>query len=325
MNKCLKYIISIFIINLLIIGFIYKKNKQELYTSNLFYMDTYINIKFYSNNNKKALNALKQAESLYETYHNLTDRYNSSSELYLVNNTFSELEIDERLYDLIEYSKNWYFKSNGLFNINMGSAIDVWKKYRDSGIGIPNKEELNVNIDIDSFTLLENNIILNKDANIDLGGIVKGYVTKLVGDTFDKLGIEDYIINAGGNVLVGKKTKGKYKIGIESPINTGEIYQVVKGNNISVVTSGSYERFYEYEGKLYHHIINPNTLYPSEYMKSVTVVCEDSALADILSTVLFLMPIEDGKNYLKQFENVEAIWFDNNNNIIKSEGFSKYE
>jgi len=60
-------------------------------------------------------------------------------------------------------------------------------------------------------------------------------------------------------------------------------------------------------------------------MKSVTVVCEDSALADILSTTLFLMPIEDGKNYLKQFENVEAVWFDNNNNIIKSEGFNKYE
>ncbi|MBE6144274.1 MAG: FAD:protein FMN transferase [Firmicutes bacterium] len=325
MNKCLKYIISIFIINLLIIGFIYKKNKQELYTTNLFYMDTYINIKFYSNNEKNAIKALEEAENLYETYHNLTDRYNSSSELYLVNHTFSELEIDERLYNLIDYSKNWHSKSNGLFNINMGDVIDIWKKYRDSGTGIPTKEELKVNIDINSFTLLENNTILNKNANIDLGGIVKGYVTNLVGEAFSKLGIEDYIINAGGNVLVGKKAKGKYKIGIESPINTGEIYQVVTGNNISVVTSGSYERFYEYNGKMYHHIINPNTLYPSGFMKSVTVVCEDSALADILSTTLFLMPIEDGKNYLKQFENVEAVWFDNNNNIIKSEGFNKYE
>lgn len=326
MKKYLKYIVCLVLIDLLAIVFIYQKNKKVEYTSNLFYMDTYINIKIYSNNKSLSKKALDEAKNLFETYHNLTDRYNSLSELYLLNHTNSELEVDERLYKLIDYAYSWYFKSNQLFNINMGSVIDVWKKYRDNKNGIPKKDELNYDININNIVLLDNNVILNRNANIDLGGIVKGYVTKLVGEKFDKLGIKDYIINAGGNVLVGKKdNKEKYKIGIESPLKDGNIYEIVKGNNISVVTSGSYERFYEYDNKLYHHIINPKTLYPSNYMKSVTVISEDSAMADILSTTLFLMPINEGLEYLKKFDDVEAIWFDNDNNVIKSEGFSKYE
>lgn len=324
--KYLKYIIPLTIISILIIVFVALKNKEVKYNSNLFYMDTYISINISSNNKKIAKQALEEAENLFEIYHNLTDRYDSNSELYLLNNTNGEVEVDERLYDLIRYSIDWYYKSNHLFNINMGSVIDVWKKYRENQSGIPTKQELDKNIDIDNIVLLDNNTILNKGANIDLGGIVKGYTTKLVGEKFKKLGINNYIINAGGNVLVGKKSnQEKYKIGIESPLKDGTIYQVVKGNNISVVTSGSYERFYEYEGEIYHHIINPKTLYPSNYMKSVTVVCKDSSMADILSTTLFLMPIEDGKKYIEEFEDVQAIWFDNDDNIIKSEGFSKYE
>ena len=325
MRKYLKYIIGIILIILSIIIYICCNNQNKIYSKNLFYMDTYINIKINSNNKEKVEEAFLEAEKLFETYHNLTDRYNSESNLYLFNHTNGKVNVDSRLYDLINYAYSWYFKSNGLFNINMGNVIDIWKQYRDSGNGIPTKDKLDVNIDINNIKLLDNNTILNNGANIDLGGVTKGYVTKLVGEKFEKLGITDYIINAGGNVLVGNKKSGEYKIGIESPLKDGSIYQIVKGNNISVVTSGSYERFYEYEGKLYHHIINPNTLYPSDYMKSVTIISEDSALADILSTTLFLMPIEAGIEYLKDFDNVEAIWYSNENEIIKSEGFSKYE
>lgn len=327
MQKYLKYILVLIIISFLIVGYIYQKNIVKEYNSNLFYMDTYINIKVFSSDKVLAHRALEEADDLFKFYHNLTDRYNENSELYLLNHTDGKLEVDTKLYNLIEYAYNWYPKSQKLFNINMGSVIDIWKKYREHNLGIPKLEELRqTDTDMNDLVLLKNNVILSKHINLDLGGIVKGYVTKLVGEKFDNLGINDYIINAGGNVLVGKKhTNDLYKIGIESPLKDGSIYQVVKGEKISVVTSGSYERYYEYDGKLYHHIINPNTLYPSDYMKSVTVICKDSAQADILSTTLFLMPIDEGKAYLKKFNDVEAIWFDNNNNIVKSEGFSKYE
>lgn len=324
--KYIKYLICLVLVNTCLLIFIINKNMVKEYSVNLFYMDTYINIKINSSNKKKALEGLDKAEDIFRVYHNLTDRYSSSSELYLVNHTSGEVEVDERLYNLIKYAYEWYEKTNGLFNINMGDIIDVWKKYRDKGEGIPTSEELqNVNINIDNIKLLGNNTILNNGGNIDLGGIVKGYATKIVGEEFEKLGINDYIINAGGNVLVGRKSSDVYKIGIESPLKDNSIYKVVKGEKISVVTSGSYERFYEYEGKLYHHIINPYTLYPSDFCKSVTVISSDSALADLLSTTLFLMSVEDGQEFLKDFDGVEAIWFVSENEIIKTEGFSKYE
>jgi len=322
MKRYFKYIICVLI---LIVFLIITINSNKEYSKNLFYMDTYINIKINCNNKFKAEKALKEAEILFEDYHNLTNRYDNNSELYLLNNHEGEMKISEKLYELISYAYSWYSKTNGLFNINIGEVTDAWKKYRNERSGIPTEEQLDVNVDINNIELLGNNTVLNKGANIDLGGIVKGYVTKLVGVRFKELGIEDFIINAGGNVLVGRKNNSSYKIGIESPLKDGNIYQIVRGNNISVVTSGSYERFYEYGGKLYHHIINPYTLYPSEYMKSVTVISDDSALADILSTTLFLMPIEEGIEYLRNYSNVEAIWYSNDDNIIKSEGFNKYE
>ena len=113
-----------------------------------------------------------------------------------------------------------------------------------------------------------------------------------------------------------KKNNSNYKIGIEDPNNKNDIFKVLKGNNISVVTSGGYERYYEYEDKKYHHIISPKTLYPTDYMKSVTIITKDSALADMLSTYLFLIDIEDGKDYINKLENVEAIWYTNDDKIV---------
>ena len=94
---------------------------------------------------------------------------------------------------------------------------------------------------------------------------------------------------------------------------------------MSVVTSGGYARYYEYNGKRYHHIINPKTQFPPEYSKSVTVITEDSSLGDILSTILFLMPIEEGQEFISEFENVDVIWYTNENKIVTTKGIKKYE
>ena len=152
-----------------------------------------------------------------------------------------------------------------------------------------------------------------------MGAITKGYVTEKVGKYLEDNGINYYLINAGGNVKVGKSNKGYYNIGIASPISD-ETFEIVKDENISVVTSGGYERFYEYDGVKYHHIINPNTKYPADYMKSVTVIGKDSGLCDILSTTLFLMDIDEGKEFIKDYD-VKVIWFTNDDEIIKSDNY----
>ena len=170
---------------------------------------------------------------------------------------------------------------------------------------------------------MENDKILNDKVNIDLGAIVKGYVTEKAGNYLENIGIDYYLINAGGNVKAGKSNKGYYNIGIASPINQNETFEIVKGENISVVTSGGYERFYEYEGVLYHHIIDPNTKYPANNTKSVTVIGKNSGVCDALSTIIFLMDVDEGKEFIKDYD-VDVIWFTNDNEIIKSDGF-RYE
>lgn len=291
--------------------------KNNEFSKNIFYMDTLINIKVYNINEKKANEAFANVESIYKKYHEITNFYDENSELYKINNTNYEVNISNELKDLIDLGLTWYNKSNGLFNINIGLLSKTWHDFRETKI-FPNK--LDYDIDISNVKL--NGNAIKGNFNIDLGGIVKGYVTEMAGNYLESVGIDHYIINAGGNVKVGKSNKGYYNIGISSP-EKNEVFYIIKDEDISVVTSGGYERFYEYEGVLYHHIIDPKTKYPANYMKSVTVIGDDSSLCDLLSTTLFLMSVEEGIDFIKDYD-VSAIWYTNNNEIIKSEGF-KYE
>ena len=294
---------------------------DKYYSKNLFYMDTIINIKLYNINEKKANEAFNKIEEIYKKYEAITNFYNKDSELYKINNTTNEVVISNELKELINLGLNWYEKSDGLLNINIGSVTEKWHDFRNELVNFPTKQELDVlNIDINNINLNDN--VISGNFKIDLGSFVKGFVTEHAGNYLESIGIDYYIINAGGNVKVGKSNKGYYSIGVKSPI-ANETFTIIKDENISVVTSGGTERFYEYEGVSYHHIIDPSTKYPANYMKSVTVIGKDSTLCDILSTTLFLMPIDIGQEFIKDYD-VDVIWFTLNNEIIKSEGF-KYE
>lgn len=326
MKKFFCFIVLMII--LFIIYFIFS-DKLDLYSKDLFYMDTYINVKFYSDNKNRANEIMAGIDDIYREYHELTDRYNSYdgvNNIYYINHNDSnesEIVLDSRLYDMIEYAYD-FGKSNSLFDINMGGVIDVWKKYRDKGEGIPSYDELKKANKRHDIVLLGDNKIKNNHPNIDLGGVSKGYTTEIVSKYLKENGIKYFLINAGGNVSVGEAyKKDSYKIGIQNPDGNGVI-GVIKGTNISVVTSGGYERNYVYEGHVYHHIIDPNTLYPAEFMKSVTVISSDSGLSDMLSTTLFLMDVDDALDFLDDYD-AEAIFVMNDNSIVKSEGFSKYE
>lgn len=290
-------------------------NNQEYYSKNLFYMDTVINIKIYSNNKRKVEQAFQEIENLYQKYEQITNFYDENSELSKLNQDINT-NISDELWQLIKIGADWYDKSNGLLNINIGNLTKLWHDFRENPQELPDVSDIKINnLNID------NNKITNEKVSIDLGSIAKGYVTELAGNYLENNGLEYYIINAGGNVKVGKSHKGYYNIGIASPINQNETFEIIKGENISAVTSGGYERFIEYDGNLYHHIIDPNTKYPANFVKSVTVIGKDSKTCDALSTILFLMDVEAGKEFIKDYD-VDVIWFTNDNEIIKSDGFS---
>lgn len=327
MKKILKFLLLILLILIIIYFLIIKKPIQE-FSKNYFYMDTYIVVKIYSKNEKTANRVLDNIDKIYSEYHQLTDRYNSyegiNNVYYLNNNQTNQeyIEIDKRLYDIIKYGKNWYSKTNNLLNINMGNILDIWKKYRDNKEGVPTIEELtSVKLFTPDDIILKNNKIKNNKLNLDLGALAKGYTTQVVADYIEEKGFDKYLINAGGNVIVGNHYNNEaYKIGLEDPNNKNNIYKVIKANNKSVVTSGGYERFYEYDNKKYNHIIDPKTLYPADYMKSVTVITENSKLGEILSTYLFLIPVDEGQKIINEMDNVEAIWFTNDFNILFTDG-----
>ena len=286
--------------------------KQE-YSKNLFYMDTIINVKLYNISESEANEAFAEIENIYQKYEQLTNFYDENSELSKLNNDVN-YEISDDIMELIKIGYEWDIKTNGLLNINIGNLTKVWHDFRENPIELPNVDNIKI-----EHLKLEDDKILNDKVSIDLGAITKGYVTEKVGNYLEENGINYYLINAGGNVKVGKSNKGYYNIGIASPISD-ETFEIVKDENISVVTSGGYERFYEYDGVMYHHIIDPNTKYPANYMKSVTVIGEDSGLCDILSTTLFLMDIDKGKEFIKDYD-VKVIWFTNDNEIIKSDNY----
>ena len=286
--------------------------KQE-YSKNLFYMDTIINVKLYNISESEANEAFAEIETIYQKYEQLTNFYDENSELSKLNNDVN-YEISDDIMELIKIGYEWDIKTNGLLNINIGNLTKVWHDFRENPIELPDVDNIKI-----EHLKLEDNKILNDKVSIDLGAITKGYVTEKVGNYLEENGINYYLINAGGNVKVGKSNKGYYNIGIASPISD-ETFEIVKDENISVVTSGGYERFYEYDGVMYHHIIDPNTKYPANYMKSVTVIGEDSGLCDILSTTLFLMDIDKGKEFIKDYD-VKVIWFTNDNEIIKSDNY----
>jgi len=322
-------------LTILLYMFIYNVDIKE-HSKSFFYMDTYINVKIYSNNTRKVNEAMLEVDKIYEKYHKLTNRYDSYpniTNIYYINNNLGmneKIKIEKELYNIIDYAIDAYYESNGLFNIALGNAIDVWRSYRIQGHGVPTYSELsNIgSLSIDDIILHDDYMIeIDSNVKIDLGAISKGYTTEIVGNYLESVGLDKYIINAGGSVKVGNHYDNeKYKIGIKDPQKGGnEIFKVVNGNNISVVTSGSYERYYEYNNEVYHHIIDPKTLYPPRNFLAVTVISKDSKMADILSTVVFLMPFDEGKEYIDSLINVEAIWYKNNGQIHYSEGFNIYE
>lgn len=327
-----KLVAILFVI--IVIGVItIKYLKEEKISKNFFYMDTYINIKLYTNKNKSE-KLLKEVEKMYQKYNNYCDKYNQYEDIinvYYLNEILpnnKEIELNSELSEIIKYSLEYYDKTNGKFNIAIANVSDIWKKYMKEKVKVPTKQELlnSGSINIKDITLKNNTYMKNNSVKIDLGGICKGYATEKVGEFLETEKVYKYLINAGGNVKVGQKYKNdKYIIGIQDPLNNSSIFTKIKVENNSVVTSGYYQRYYEVNGVRYHHIIDPDTLFPSNNSKSVTVISNNSAYADIMSTYLFLLDKESALKIVNNDPNLEAIIYASENDILKSNGIKQYE
>ena len=319
-NNCM--LISVFLILLGTMIMFFKAEELDIkqltlkkYTRSFEYLDTTISVDIYSRSKKEVDKAFEDIEEIYQEYDELTSREEGSVLYNIHHNTSSDkyIKIDSKLYDMLEYGLTWYDESDGLLNINIGDLSDIWSKYRKDSSGIPTKEELNsVDIDITDIVLVKNNQIENNNPNIDLDMIKKGYVTEKVGQYLEANGIEIYLINTGGIIKSGDcyKEDGKYLVGIASPFigDDNELLTSINLNDNAVSSVGSYYSYYEYKGKNYSNLISPITKHPAENMVGVTVITESSADAEALSYILFLMTIPDGQEFIKKYDDTEAMW-----------------
>lgn len=322
-------------------------NKKEKFTSSfLDLFDTASTILAYDDS-QEAFDAhmeqfhdrLAEYDKLYDIYHS----YEGMENLCTVNQKAKDapVKVDERILDLLEYCRYVYDLSEGKTNACFGSVLRLWHYSRDDAgnnpeeAALPDRTALQNAAEHTSFDSLvidkEKSTVYFSDPELklDVGAIAKGYAVREMTDWAKENLWTAAAISIGGNVSAFgfKNDDGKtmWNIGIENPDTTSDDYLLnVKITDLSVVTSGDYQRYFVVDGKKYCHIINPDTLMPAEYVASVSVICKDSALGDALSTTLFNMPIEEGKTLVEGLDGVEAVWVDKEYNKSFSSGFEKY-
>lgn len=275
-------------------------------------------------------------------YHKLYDIYNNyegMNNLKTVNDNAGKapVKVDKRIIDLVEFSKDWYRKTDGKVNIAFGAVLSIWHDYREKGIDDPENaklppveklKEANRHTDINKVIVNEKDSTIyleDPEMSLDVGAVAKGYSTEMVSRIAEENGFTSGLISVGGNVrALGSKIDGQpWNVGIQNPDLTSEQKEIkiVNARDSSVVTSGIYERYYTVDGKNYHHIIDPNTLFPSTYFKSVTILCKDSGMADALSTAVFNMPFKEGLQFIESLPDTEAMWIMGDGELKYSDHF----
>ena len=293
---------------------------EEPVSKTVFAMDTVMTI---SACGEDAEIALKEAEKEIFRLDKLLRRKDENSEVYKINQGTSEVsaETSQVIKEALEICK----KTDGAFDISIASLMDLWgfyeKKYR-----VPSEEELVEKLSetgYENITVDGNTVAVSNGAQIDLGGIAKGYLSDKIKEIFGKYNIDYGLISLGGNVVTyGKKPTGdKWKVAIQDPDDESSYSGVLSVEEKAVVTSGGYQRFFEENGVKYHHILDPKTGCPAKSgVKSVTIVCDSGTSADGLSTAMFVMGVEKGAEYWRENGGFEAVFITENDEIFITKG-----
>ncbi|MBE6650708.1 MAG: FAD:protein FMN transferase [Ruminococcaceae bacterium] len=283
------------------------------------YFDTVISVEGYFDSEEDFNKACGIVTTTLREYDSLFDIYDDG-ELKKLNEE-RELVSSPELVRAIEFGVEAYNVTNGYCNIAMGNTLSLWHDARESDSPylptLISLQEAQRHSDISNVKTDGERITLDGETLIDMGAVAKGFVSDVLRQRLTDAGFDNMYVNLGGNVVVlGNKDGNGWNVGIRDPLNESGIADAVNVNDACLVTSGSYQRFFEYNGKKYHHIISPDTLYPSDRYLSVTVLYENGAWADVLSTALFNMSIDDGKEVLEKFDNIGVMWITSDNEYI---------
>ena len=278
---------------------------------------------------------MHEYHELFDIYHT----YEGINNIKTINDAAGKepVKVNQELINLLKTGVDMHRDTGGRLNIAYGSVLSVWHEYREQGMTDPQGaklppkellEERSRHTDISKLALDEEHstvFLADEEMSLDVGSIGKGYAVQRVSEYARELGMDHLLLSVGGNVCaIGNKIDGKpWRVGIENPdLESAQSYVgTVELSDKSIVTSGDYQRFYEVEGKRYCHIIDPATGMPPEYFPSVSVLAEDSGMADALSTALFNMKFEEGMEFAESLPEVEVLWIMEDGGIRCTSGF----
>lgn len=294
--------------------------EEEYLEKTVFAMDTEMTL---SACGKNAHTALEKAEEEIYRLNNALARGSEESEIYAVNANHGG-RVSEETAEIIKTALDISEFTDGAFDITIAPVMDLWGFYTKN-FYVPSDAELlqaMKKVNYKNAAIRERNVTLINGASIDLGGIAKGYLSGRIMDIFRECGVKSGIVSLGGNVhALGTHTNGTpWRVAIQSPDSSSYICGI-ETEDKAVITSGGYQRYFERDGIRYHHIIDPKTGYPSDSgVKSVTIISDNAALADGLSTALFVMGAEQGAEYWKTHDGFEAVFLTDDDEIYITEG-----
>lgn len=290
------------------------------YTDTLY--DTVISIQILDDASESVLDGCKELCIDFDEKFSYT---NENSEIYQINHADGEpVEVSDDTITLLKEGIRYSELSDGSFDLTIGAVSELWD-FHAKNPRVPDDaavREAVSHVDYRNIQISGNQVSLaDPKAAIDVGAIAKGYIADRLKDYLTGQGVKNALINLGGNVLaMGNKTDGsKYNIGIQKPFDkSGQPVTSVRIAGQSVVTTGTYQRYFMQNNRLYHHVLDPRTGYPCENnLSSVTIITDSSLTADALSTTCFLLGYEKGTELAESLGGVETIFITNENEILR--------
>ena len=319
-----------------------QRNPEPKGKSYFTYFDTVSYVFSYAGDSDKAFDAnCAAASETLGRYHRLFDIYHEYADmnnLCTLNRLAGEsVPLEDELLAFLQEAKDMYTLTNGQMNVMLGSVLRLWHEAREAASAdpaaayVPSDEQLREAARHTGIDLLEIDPeagtarIRDPEAAIDVGAFGKGYAVERAAEALRARGAEGYVLNIGGNIrTIGTRPDGSgWSTGIRDPLEPEGAFALhIRLADVACVSSGVYERYFTAAGTRYHHIIDPDSLYPADCYASITVLAGDSGLADALSTALFCMDYEESSALVASLEGVEACWIFPDGSVRSSPGFA---
>ena len=306
--------------------------QQQSYHFSRFAMDTVIDYTIFAESRDSARASMLAAQQEVERVSELLWEENERSEIYRFNHVNDTIRTTEEVYNLLTRAKEYYKTPDSTFDISIKPVLDLYNLAGDNPEP-PSKEAVNQrleNVGLYYLNVRQENgeYILEKDKSnlrLAVGGIAKGYAVDRAINVLKEQGIENALINAGGDLYcLGTKNGNPWKVGIQDPRNTNDLAEVLKiSAEMAVATSGDYQRFYMHDEIRYHHILNPETGMPGRKSQSATIIAGNAEQADAYATALFLLGPIDGIRWVNNLTDIEGMVIDSSGTTYYSERFAR--